>query len=47
MNGQHLRSLPFDKLVNTFGQEWKNAGILLVSEGIFVEVKLFSLSYVK
>ncbi|CAA7409485.1 unnamed protein product [Spirodela intermedia] len=37
MNGQHLRSLPADKLVNILGQQWKTAGILLESEGMFVE----------
>ncbi|CAA6672304.1 unnamed protein product [Spirodela intermedia] len=37
MNGQHLRSLPADNLVNILGQQWKTAGTLLESEGMLVE----------
>lgn len=42
MNGQHLRSLPADKLVKILGEQWKSAGILLESEGTFVEVQSIS-----
>ncbi|XP_020268128.1 glutamate--tRNA ligase, chloroplastic/mitochondrial [Asparagus officinalis] len=37
MNGQHLRALPSDKLINIFGSRWKSTGILLESEGTFVK----------
>ncbi|ERN11542.1 glutamate--tRNA ligase, chloroplastic/mitochondrial isoform X2 [Amborella trichopoda] len=37
MNGQHLRALPTDKLVNLLGTRWKSTGILSESEGTFVE----------
>ncbi|CAN8251706.1 unnamed protein product [Cochlearia groenlandica] len=36
MNGQHLRTLPFEKLTKLVGERWKSAGILTESEGIFV-----------
>ena len=36
MNGQHLRTLPVDKLTKILGEHWKNAGILSESEGPFV-----------
>jgi len=39
MNGQHLRALPSDKLIKILGERWKTTGILLESEGTFVEVK--------
>ncbi|XP_072971772.1 glutamate--tRNA ligase, chloroplastic/mitochondrial isoform X1 [Typha angustifolia] len=37
MNGQHLRSLPSEELIKIFGDRWKCAGILLETEGTFVE----------
>lgn len=37
MNGQHLRSLPSEKLNKLIGDRWKSTGILTVSEGLFVE----------
>lgn len=42
MNGQHLKALPLDKLVKLIGERWKNTGILVDSEGSFVEVRLIS-----
>ncbi|KAJ6838442.1 glutamate--tRNA ligase, chloroplastic/mitochondrial [Iris pallida] len=37
MNGQHLRALPSDKLINIIGHQWKSSGILLESEDTFVK----------
>lgn len=37
MNGQHLRALPSDTLTKLFGKEWKNAGLLVESDGMFVK----------
>ncbi|KAG1359027.1 glutamate--tRNA ligase, chloroplastic/mitochondrial [Cocos nucifera] len=37
MNGQHLRALPSEKLVEIFGDRWKGTGILLESKSKFVE----------
>ncbi|XP_038973583.1 glutamate--tRNA ligase, chloroplastic/mitochondrial-like [Phoenix dactylifera] len=37
MNGQHLRALPSEKLIEIFGDRWKSTGILLESKGKFVE----------
>ncbi|GAB4852995.1 hypothetical protein Ancab_017184 [Ancistrocladus abbreviatus] len=37
MNGQHLRSLPSDVLNKLIGDCWKSTGILIESEGQFVE----------
>ncbi|OAY85606.1 Glutamate--tRNA ligase, chloroplastic/mitochondrial [Ananas comosus] len=37
MNGQHLRSLPLDELIEIFGDQWKRTGILVESEGTFVK----------
>ncbi|XP_065856435.1 glutamate--tRNA ligase, chloroplastic/mitochondrial [Euphorbia lathyris] len=37
MNGQHLRALSSEKLVKLVGERWKNTGILVHSEGSFVE----------
>eukprot|EP00246_Nothoceros_aenigmaticus_P003519 TRINITY_DN14694_c0_g1_i1.p1 TRINITY_DN14694_c0_g1~~TRINITY_DN14694_c0_g1_i1.p1 ORF type:complete len:314 (-),score=49.67 TRINITY_DN14694_c0_g1_i1:432-1373(-) len=36
VNGQHLRALPGDDLVNAFGEQWAKAGILSESKGPFV-----------
>lgn len=38
MNGQHLRALSSDTLTKLFGEEWKNAGLLLESDGMFAKV---------
>ena len=40
MNGQHLRSLPSEKLNKLIGERWKSSGILTVSDGPYVEVRL-------
>ncbi|XP_068647534.1 glutamate--tRNA ligase, chloroplastic/mitochondrial [Aristolochia californica] len=37
MNGQHLRAIPSDQLVQMLGEHWKNAGILTESDGMFVK----------
>ncbi|KAF2290714.1 hypothetical protein GH714_015134 [Hevea brasiliensis] len=37
MNGQHLRALSSEKLINLIGEHWKNTGILVESEGSFIE----------
>ncbi|KAL8267971.1 hypothetical protein R6Q59_001769 [Mikania micrantha] len=37
MNGQHLKALPTDELLKTIGEQWRCAGILNESEGLFVE----------
>ncbi|KAL8129551.1 hypothetical protein V2J09_018706 [Rumex salicifolius] len=37
MNGQHLRSLPSDKLTKLIGEHWKSISMLNDSEGQFVE----------
>nr|XP_029122792.1 glutamate--tRNA ligase, chloroplastic/mitochondrial isoform X2 [Elaeis guineensis] len=37
MNGQHLRALPSEKLIEIFGDRWKGTGILLESKSKFVE----------
>ncbi|XP_073039747.1 glutamate--tRNA ligase, chloroplastic/mitochondrial isoform X1 [Primulina eburnea] len=37
MNGQHLRSLPLEKLTKLIGERWKNVGIVTESEGSFIE----------
>ncbi|KAH8497721.1 hypothetical protein H0E87_016850 [Populus deltoides] len=37
MNGQHLRALPSDKLNKLVGERWKSSGILVESEGPFIE----------
>ncbi|WCJ32856.1 Glutamate--tRNA ligase [Euphorbia peplus] len=37
MNGQHLRALPSEKFAKLIGERWKNTGILVDSEGPFVE----------
>uniref|UniRef100_A0A1D1YJK1 Glutamate--tRNA ligase, chloroplastic/mitochondrial n=1 Tax=Anthurium amnicola TaxID=1678845 RepID=A0A1D1YJK1_9ARAE len=37
MNGQHLSALPSDELVKIIGQQWKNAGILIESKGMFIK----------
>lgn len=41
MNGQHLRALPSEQLVKLLGEQWKVAGILVESEGTFVQVGLW------
>ncbi|XP_057494866.1 glutamate--tRNA ligase, chloroplastic/mitochondrial-like isoform X2 [Actinidia eriantha] len=37
MNGQHLRTLPSEELIELIGQCWKSTGILTNSEGQFIE----------
>ncbi|GJV40687.1 glutamate--tRNA ligase, chloroplastic/mitochondrial [Tanacetum coccineum] len=37
MNGQHLKALPTEELIKTIGEQWRSAGILIESEGLFVE----------
>ncbi|KAG9456632.1 hypothetical protein H6P81_001140 [Aristolochia fimbriata] len=37
MNGQHLRAIPSDQLLQMLGEHWKNAGILTESDGTFVK----------
>lgn len=37
MNGQHLKALPTEELIETIGEQWKSAGILNESEGLFIE----------
>ncbi|KAG8383320.1 hypothetical protein BUALT_Bualt04G0000200 [Buddleja alternifolia] len=37
MNGQHLRSLPLEKLTKIVGERWKSTGVLTESGGSFVE----------
>ncbi|KAK6129453.1 hypothetical protein DH2020_036802 [Rehmannia glutinosa] len=37
MNGQHLRSLPSEKLTKLIGERWKSTGIVTESSGSFVE----------
>ncbi|KAJ4846623.1 Glutamate--tRNA ligase, chloroplastic/mitochondrial [Turnera subulata] len=37
MNGQHLRALPSEKLTKMIGERWKKTGILIESEGPFVD----------
>ncbi|KDP24924.1 hypothetical protein JCGZ_24302 [Jatropha curcas] len=37
MNGQHLRALSSEKLINLIGKRWKSTGILVESEGPFIE----------
>ncbi|KAK9051866.1 hypothetical protein SSX86_028495 [Deinandra increscens subsp. villosa] len=37
MNGQHLKALPVDELIKTVGEQWRSAGILNESEGLFIE----------
>ncbi|XP_050227588.1 glutamate--tRNA ligase, chloroplastic/mitochondrial [Mercurialis annua] len=37
MNGQHLRALSSEELIKLIGESWKNSGILMASEGSFVE----------
>ncbi|EEF29910.1 glutamate--tRNA ligase, chloroplastic/mitochondrial [Ricinus communis] len=37
MNGQHLRALSSEKLINLIGERWKSIGILVESEGSFIE----------
>lgn len=38
MNGQHLRSLPSEELIQIIGSRWKDAGILTESGGNFIQV---------
>ncbi|KAJ0242162.1 Glutamate--tRNA ligase [Hirschfeldia incana] len=37
MNGLHLKALPSEKLTKLVGEQWKSAGILMDSEGSFVD----------
>ncbi|WOK91971.1 hypothetical protein Cni_G00662 [Canna indica] len=37
LNGQHLRAIPSKELYKIFGDRWKCSGILLESDGTFVE----------
>ncbi|KAI3795645.1 hypothetical protein L1987_38301 [Smallanthus sonchifolius] len=37
MNGQHLKALPTDELLKSIGEQWRSAGILNESEGLFIE----------
>ncbi|KAL8536249.1 hypothetical protein ACS0TY_011762 [Phlomoides rotata] len=37
MNGQHLRSLPSEKLTRLIGERWKSVGFVTESEGSFIE----------
>ncbi|CAL1392077.1 unnamed protein product [Linum trigynum] len=37
MNGQHLKALPYEKLTKLIGERWKNIGILMESQGSFIE----------
>ncbi|CAI0453504.1 unnamed protein product [Linum tenue] len=37
MNGQHLKALPSEKLTKLIGERWKNIGILMESQGSFIE----------
>ncbi|KAL7118414.1 hypothetical protein ACP275_02G000200 [Erythranthe tilingii] len=37
MNGQHLRSLPSEKLTELIGERWKSTGMVAESNGSFVE----------
>ncbi|KAJ6708301.1 GLUTAMATE--TRNA LIGASE [Salix viminalis] len=37
MNGQHLRALPSEQLNKLVGERWKSTGILIQSEGPFIE----------
>ncbi|KAK9102287.1 hypothetical protein Sjap_019541 [Stephania japonica] len=37
MNGQHLRSLPLEELIELLGDRWKTVGILTQAEGAFVQ----------
>lgn len=37
MNGLHLKALPTEELIKTIGEQWRSAGILNESEGLFIE----------
>ncbi|KAL0334485.1 UNVERIFIED_CONTAM: Glutamate--tRNA ligase, chloroplastic/mitochondrial [Sesamum radiatum] len=37
MNGQHLRSLPLEELTKLIGERWKSTGMVVASEGSFIE----------
>ncbi|KAL0423008.1 UNVERIFIED_CONTAM: Glutamate--tRNA ligase, chloroplastic/mitochondrial [Sesamum latifolium] len=37
MNGQHLRSLPSEELTKLIGERWKSTGMVMESEGSFIE----------
>lgn len=38
MNGQHLRSLPSERLTKLIGERWKKSNILKEAEGSFIDV---------
>ncbi|CAN1142173.1 Glutamate--tRNA ligase, chloroplastic/mitochondrial [Linum perenne] len=40
MNGQHLRALSSEKLTKLIGERWKETGILMESQGPFIEEAL-------
>ncbi|XP_011088729.1 glutamate--tRNA ligase, chloroplastic/mitochondrial [Sesamum indicum] len=37
MNGQHLRSLPSEELTKLIGERWKSTGMVMESEGSFIQ----------
>ncbi|KAF5760389.1 putative glutamate--tRNA ligase [Helianthus annuus] len=37
MNGLHLKALPAEELLKSVGEQWRSAGILNESEGVFIQ----------